>query len=415
MLISTKPDSKGKEAVLFRGRQLTEFRWTPLKDIPTYTKTTGKTKLPAGEEQLGVLYSSTEPTDKFIGENISFETFLTAVANPDSALYHKDLNGHNNSWAYYGIVCNGFVRYALNIRRRFSTKRFLDIPGMHKIYDAGAYTPEQIQLCDVLRAFEKGVSHVALITDILRDETGAICQIEVSEAVRPVCKRAQYDLATFFEKFQKYQICRYDFVDDVPMPDEAQNRCLMQGVPGLPVIAVDYGTKANYRTYEDVVISVFADGENEIEICRDDAVIEIVTITGRGQISRRFDRGYYTIRHKGTGESVAFCVTSPEISHSVTDGMLTVKVNAWDPESKIVHMEFREKCKEMFGGGSVPGAERTDVFYSNQCASLAKVEELTDEEKQSGVFTRAIPEDAAHFKICFENPYGMWTHTMIKI
>ena len=395
MLISTKPNSKGKEAVLFRGRQLTELRWTPLGDIPVYTKATGKTKLPAGEEQLG--------------------TFLTAVANPDGALYTKDLNGHNNSWAYFGVVCNGFVRYALNIRRRFSTKRFLDIPGMHKMYDAGTYTAEQIQLCDVLRAFVKGLSHVALITDILRDETGKICQIEVSEGVRPVCKRAQYDLETFFEKFKQYEICRYDFVDDVPMPDEEQNQCLMQGVPGLPAIAVDYGNKANYRTYEDVVISVFADGENEIEICRGDEVIESITITGRGKVSRRFDRGYYTARHKNIGESVEFNVTLPEISHSVTSGMLTVKADACDPESKIVHMEFREKCKEMFGSGSVPGGERTDVFYSNQCASLAKVEELTDAEKETGVFTRAIPEDAAHFKVYFENKYGIWTHTMIKI
>ena len=415
MLISTKPDSKGKEAVLFRGRQLTEFRWTPLRDIPVYTKATGKTKLPAGEQQQGMIYSSTEPTDKFIGENISFETFLTAVANPDSALYTKDLNGHNNSWAYFGIVCNGFVRYTLNFRRRFSTKRFLDIPGMHKIYDAGTYTAEQIELCDVLRAFEKGISHVALITDILRDEAGTICQIEVSEGVRPVCKRAQYDLETFFEKYKKYHICRYDFVDDVPMPDEAQNRYLMQGVPGLPAIAVDYGDKSNYRTYEDVVISVFADGENEIEICRDGEVLESISITGRGQISRRFHRGYYTARHKESGESVAFCVTAPEISHSVENGMLTVKADACDPASRIVHMEFREKCKEMYGSGSVPDGGRTDVFYSNQCASLAKVEELTDAEKESGMFTRAIPEDAAHFKVYFENPYGMWTHTMIKI
>ena len=38
----------------------------------------------------------------------------------------------------------------------------------------------------------------------------------------------------------------------------------------------------------------------------------------------------------------------PEISHSVADGMLTVKADACDPESKIVHMEFREKCKEIF-------------------------------------------------------------------
>ena len=42
-------------------------------------------------------------------------------------------------------------------------------------------------------------------------------------------------------------------------------------------------------------------------------------------------------------------------------------------------------------------------------------EEEKDPEKETGMFTRAIPEDAAHFKVYFENPYGIWTHTMIKI
>ena len=415
MLISTKPDSAGKAAVLFRARQLSEFKWTPLADIPTFTRQTGKTKFSAGEEQKGILYSSSEPTDKFIGENISFETLLSALANPDSALYHKDLNGHNNSWAYFGVVCNGFVRYALNIRRRYSTKRFLTVPGMRKMYEPGAYTAEQIQLCDVLRAYEKGKSHVALITDILRDETGEIRQIEVSEGVRPTCKREQYELATFFEKFDRYAILRYDFVDSVPMPDEKQNQCLEQGVPGLPVIAVDYGNKTNYRTYEDVVISAFAEGENEIEICRGDEVIETITISGRGKVSRKFDRGYYTLRHKSTGAEVEFCVTEPKISYSVENGMLTVNADACDPESKILYMEFREKCRELYGGGSVPGSEAKNVFYSNECASLSKVEELTDEEKQTGVFTRVIPDDGVHFKVYFENKYGVWTHRMICI
>lgn len=415
MLISTKPDTKGKAAVLFRSRQLTEFKWIPLADIPTYTRQTGKTKLPAGEERLGMVYSSPEPTDKFLFENVSFETFMTVLSNPDGAIYTKDLNGHNNSWAYYGFVCNGLARYALNIRRRYSTKRFLDVPGMRVMYQPGSYTAEQLQLCDVLHVFQTGASHVALITDILRDESGKICQIEVSEAVRPTCKRAQYDLETYFEKFKLYKICRYDFVDDVPMPAETEIQSLANGIQGLPVIAVDYGNKSNYRTGEDVVISVFTDGENAIEICRDAEVIENITITGRGKVSRRFDRGYYTARHKNTGEKVEFCVTEPKISYRVENGMLTVNADACDPESKIVYMDFREKCKEVFGSGSVPGGVGKPVFYTNTCASLAKVEELTDTEKQTGVFTRAIPEDGAHFKVYFENKYGVWTHTMIKI
>ena len=415
LLISTKPDTKGKEAVLFRGRQLSEFKWTPLADIPTFIRPIGKSKLVAGEERQGMIYSSPEPTDKFLGENVSFETFMSMLANPDSALYTKDLNGHNNSWAPFGFVCNGFVRYALNINRRYTTKHFLEIPGMRVMHESGEYTPEQLQLCDVLHAYQTGKSHVAMVTDILRDETGKVCQIEVSEAVRPTCKRAQYELDAYFEKFGAYRICRYDFVDEVPMPDEKENQFLVDGMQELPVIAVDYGHKANYRTGEDVVISAFADGENEIEICRGDAVIENITITGRGKVSRQFDRGYYIVRHKGTGAEVEFCVTEPKISYSVENGMLTVHADACDPDSKILYMDFREKCRDLYGGGSVPGSEAKNVFYSNACASLAKVEELTDEEKQTGVFTRAIPEDGVHFKVYFENKYGVWTHRMICI
>lgn len=120
--------SRGKKAALFRARQLTEFEWTPVCDIPVYTKQTGKTVLPAEKLVRGMIYSSLEPTDKFVCENISFETFTTIVNNPDSALYCKDIAGHNNSWAYFGLVCNGLVRYALNIRRRYSTKGGLLYP-----------------------------------------------------------------------------------------------------------------------------------------------------------------------------------------------------------------------------------------------------------------------------------------------
>ena len=416
MLISTKPDSKGKEAVLYRSRQLTEFQWTPVGNIPVYTKQTGPTVLRAGEPQQGMLYSSTEPTDKFITENVSFETFLSVIANPDSALYHKNINGHNNSWAYFGIVCNGLARYALNIRRRYSTKRWPTVPGMRKVADEENYTPQQIALCDILYAYGKGRNHVALITDILRDEAGVIRQIEVSEAIRPTCIRARYDLADFYEQFKLFALWRYDFVDSVPMPDEKEDLCLKLGVPDKPVIAVDYGNKTNYRTYEDVVISVFYEGESEIEIRCNNEKIEGITMRDSGNFTRRFSRGYYTVTHIPTGESVEFCVTEPNISFHREGGMLTVKADACDPESRISHMEFRELTKKELAKAEGKDHENsTVVFFSDRCSSLSKMEELTQEEKETGIFTRPIPHDAANFKVYFENKYGIWTHTMIRI
>ena len=416
MLISTKPKSKGQEAALYRSRQLTEFRWTPVGDIPVYIKTVGKTKLDAGQEQLGMIYSSTEPTDKFITENISFETMLSIIANPDSALYHKDLNGHNNSWAYFGIVCNGLVRYAMNINRRYSTKRWPTVPGMRKIADKGAYTAEQLELCDVLYAYGEGRNHVAMITDLLRDEEGVIRKIEVSEAIRPTCTRHQFDVDDFFEKHSLYSIWRYDFLDQVPMPDPWQDACLRRGVPGLPVIALDCGNKTNYRTNEDVEISVFPEGVNEVEICCGEEVVERLTLDGRCKVTRRFPRGYYTVTHKNTGEMVEFCVTEPKIEFTVDNGMLTVRADACDPQSRISHLDFREMSrKERELANLTDPANIPVAYYSTTCAPLARLEELTEEEKRTGVFTRPIPEDAVHIKVTFENKYGMWTHTMIRI
>ena len=417
MLISTKPDSKGKEAALFRSRQLTEFRWTPVGDIPTYTRQAGEIKFSAGEEQKGVIYSSTEPTDKFITENVSFETFMSVLANPDSALYQKNLKGHCHSWPYFGVVCNGLVRYALNINRRYSTKRWAIVPGMRKVAEKGCYTAEQIHLCDVLHAYGEGANHVAFITDILRDaETGEIRQIEVSEAIRPTCARRQFDVDAYFEKYKLYALWRYDFVDEVPMPDEYQNACLQRGVPGLPVIAVDLGNKSNYRAHEDVLISAFPEGENEIEVRRGEEVVETIKITGRGKVLRRFANGYYTLVHKATGEMVEFCVNDPEICHTVQDGKITITANPCDPDSVISHLDFRgnsvvevpERPENDEGGALV-------LYYNANSSSLVKMEELTEEEKETGVFTREIPEGAKHYKVCFKNKYGIWTHSMIRI
>lgn len=416
MLISTKPDSLGKEAVLFRSQQLTEFAWTPKGDIPVYDKQVGKTKLAAGSPQRGMLYSSTEPNDKFIAENISFESWLAILANPDSALYHKDIHGHNNSWAYFGIVCNGFVRYALGIRRRYSTKRWPEIPGMRKIAGAGEYSAQQIRLCDVLHAHGNGRNHVALITDILRDEAGNICRIEVSEAVRPTCVRKQYDLETYFEKFKLFALWRYDYVDSVPMPDARQHQCLMRGVPEQPVIAVDFGTKANYRTDEEVVISVFAQGESRIRIFRGEAILETVTLEGQGRIARCFDRGYYRVEHLESGENVCFCVTDPDIRHRVEDGRIVITADPRDPESAISHVEFREMRKSDRAKAAGKDHENNTVsYYSDLCAPLSQVAELTEEEKRTGVITKRIPQDAVYYKVYFDNAYGMWTHTMIPI
>ena len=406
--------SRGQKAALARARLLTEFEWTPVNDIPVFTKETGKTVLPAGKSVKGMLYSSTEPTDKFVAENISFETFSEIINNPDSALYNKDLGGHNNSWAYFGIVCNGLVRYALNIDGRYSTKRWLAVPGMQKVADKESFTVDDIQICDVMYAFCDERKHVSLVTDILHDKNGAVTGIEISEAERPVCRRTVFPAEDFCQLFKNYSLCRYDFLDTVPEPDPVDSVFVSGKLETkLPDIALDYGNKVNYRTCEDVVISTFLEGENIIEIYKGDNLLERFSISGRGKVAKRFDRGYYTVKLCGIDKVLEFCVTDPEISYTVKDGILSVNVNPCDHDSHILHMDFREKVKDL--ANLADDAQTLVKFYNPCCSSLSKLEELTEEEKASGKFSRKIPEDAENFKVYFKNKYGIWTHTMIKI
>ena len=398
VLIPDEP-TEAQAAALARGRQLTDFQFTPVADIPVAVSSRDDIGyFEEGSVVTGFPYSSAESNDKFVCENVSFETFLSAVANPDSVLYTKSLYSPGvNASTYYGLVCNSFVRYCLGIRQRCSTAVWLDIPGMNVVSYAGQYDAEflneNLQLCDVLHANNDGSNHVALVTGIFRNEAGDIEFIEVSEGTRATCSRTLNSVEHFLRSWKpKYKICRYEYLDSIPPFDEEQDAILHSGIDKVkPMIAVDYGNKSNYFNGETTNISSFAEGANTVEIYRDGALIESVAVNGYTKLSRVFEKGYYVVKLAGTEYFTEFCVVKPEISHTVENGVITINASSGDPESKIIMMDFRQ-----------PNSEG---------ASLVQMVTLTDEEMSSGVITREIPKGAATYKVIFENKYGIWTHT----
>lgn len=393
-LIRTLPDTPAKAAVIARSKQLTDFKWTPLRDVPTYLRNVGNTVLPAGVEVTGFPYSSTELTDKFLCENVSFESFLTAVSNPDSLVYSTGHGAFN--CCNFGVVCNGLARYALGINRRISTKCWESVPGMRYVAKQGEYTAEDIEICDVLYAYSEGRSHVALITDLLRDESGKIVEIEVSEAVRPSCRRKSFPLDEYFEKYKLFALMRYDFLESVPSFDLELDGLLHSGLDKkTSKICVNGGNRSNYLASDEVILSVFGDDDDVVEIICNGKLVEEIKVGARAVIPKKFDRGYYEARLKNANESVFFCVNKAKIEFTVDGDVLSVKADPCDEKSEILYMDFR-----IAGVG---------------CASLAKYEELTDEEKQSGSFSRPIPSDGYNFKVYFKNAYGVWVHPMKKI
>jgi hypothetical protein len=395
MLISTQPKNEGERAALARSHQLTELVWTPVRDVPTLFQRKNCV-LPAGVPVNGFPYASTEKTDKFITENVSIRTFLSAIKNPDSKLYQP---GQAQYYVCnYGIVCNGLARYAFGIPYRVSTKCWETIPGMRRVADHGCYKAEDIRLLDVLYAFGEGRNHVALVTDILKDESGAIREIEVSDAVRPSCHRVRYDLDAFFEKWKLFHLDRYDYLADVPPVNEADAALLRDYADGSAPnpIEVDNGDFSNYLLGQIAVISTFTEGEDTVEIIRDGEIVEAYDISGRTM--RSFEptaRGYYTARLKNNGAEVHFAFLRAKTSYTVENGSITVTADPCDEKSEIHYMDFRVS-------GESPSA-------------LAKYEVLSEEERCRGVITRKIPSDAGSFKVYYRNPYGIWTHPLTPI
>ena len=162
-----------------------------------------------------------------------------------------------------------------------------------------------------------------------------------------------------------------------------------------PKITVDNGNKSNYLVGDQTLIIVNSDSTDTVMIYKDGELIESFNVGAKAFVVRNLAKGYYKIMLERDGTSVEFAVNRAKISYTVSNGEITVNADPCDERSTIVYADFRQA-----GTG---------------CASLEKYEELTDEEKRSGTYTRTIPNGGENFKVYFENEYGVWVHPMIKI
>ena len=114
---SDRPTSEGMKNALLRAQQLAKLRWTPVKPLPAIVSTgipdvsPYHIFLPAYKPQVGANYAAVGFTnEKYVGTNVSIETFMTALANPNSVLYTKPQHGRSKlAAAYYGTVCSEFA------------------------------------------------------------------------------------------------------------------------------------------------------------------------------------------------------------------------------------------------------------------------------------------------------------------
>ena len=319
------PTSEGMKNALLRAQQLANLRWTPVKPLPAIVSTGIPDVshyhifLPAYKPQIGANYAAVGFTnEKYVGVNVSIDTFMTALANPNSILYTKTLHGKSKlAAACYGTVCSEFASYVLGLPFHIDCPQF---PVMDEFQHIDASALENLQLCDLLN---EAKTHTAVVTGIDRDAAGKVVGITVTESTPPRVQITHFLPQEFINWWlnRGYQVLRYKKLHTVTYTPNPWVH--LDGDPDLPtpvpnpIILPDFGDKANYRLGETVVLSVFDPHYREVAVIKDGVSLMTLPIAEDGTAAFCPDApGYYeafAVSADGKSLPAEFCVTEASV------------------------------------------------------------------------------------------------------
>ena len=197
------PQTVQERNVAIKANQMLNIKWVPKNNIlhqkgsGFFLKDTVVTGLP---------YSSVKEHNKFIGQDVSIYTFMTAVNNPYSLLYTERVrkagaNGVNvsawwtasekyhgvNCGAYYGVVCSALTGYATGqvVHEETGFNKWVS-ENRFRLIKINNQSADGLRIGDIL--WTKG--HNRLVYKLKRNsETGQVTRVQMCEArgncVRP--------------------------------------------------------------------------------------------------------------------------------------------------------------------------------------------------------------------------------------
>ena len=367
LLYHDRPASKGVENALRRVSRLARFAYTPILPLPIVEKlrtAEGETAnletcSPAWLPLKGLPYSSVRRTETYLGFNVTPETFLTALSNPNSVAYKRPITGTGqNVHNYYGIVCSCFVSYSLGLPYRTNCARWPGIPGIHEVDTSQL---ENIRLADVVLNWKK---HIAVVTDIERDVDGKVHFISVSESTMPFIRTTRFDPEQFRKYWLEndYVVYHCDWVDDVPY--EPDPFAPAEGDPEMPApfinrsLMPDFGNKANYKLGVDPVeLSVFEEDCKIVEVSAPDGEKIFLPVRDGKAVLEPEKTGYYSaacVKGDELSAPVEWCVTdliiTPEKTELRFKEQLTLRI-ANPAKDRIVAWQYNRRADDKGAGG----------------------------------------------------------------
>lgn len=271
--------SPGARNAIRRAYQMTDLEFTTLDSIHANPAKTYQ----AGEKAKGLVYSSVKETHTFVGMDVSFHTFMTAIHNPKSVIYTEDVSKPpyhgRNCGAYYGTVCSGLTDYALDMKIYQKSYDYKTSKYFQLVEDQSS---KGIRLADVINSG----GHVQLVTRIWRNpKSGKAEEIEICEGVRPGCRRvilsgSELD-KLLTKKKKRRKLYRYKYLDSVkyvPLTDfVAVGDEQLKPFKYNDDICTSHGDKACYIEGDSVILNI-AKGYKDVEIYKDSVLYKTIAI-----------------------------------------------------------------------------------------------------------------------------------------
>ena len=372
-----------------KAHQIADVEWTPLRPIPSLTNEW----LPAGSRLFGIPYSSVKEKDKFVGQEVSFYTFMSAVNNPRSILYTDDVKQFPyqgvNCGTYYGTVCSMAVNYALGLERPIESKMYAGHPYFAEVDRQDSYG---VCLGDVLWS----TGHVVLLIGIQRDVLGVPKSFTILESDRQNTSIKQYSTSSFNARWKRDGWIAYRYLklkentEYSPLP-----YIHLEGDPdNAPhfneMLCTSKGDQVCYREGEDVVINVFSSSYQSISIIRNSSFYRSLAIDADDLILSNLPYGHYQV-YLDDG-----FVASEEISFEIIDTSVSVK------DGKDVFFSSKNSLPEYY-------------VICNRTGNRELIRDITAQERMNGFFQLDTDYSGYYLKVFFKGDFGRVSNEPIKL
>ena len=373
-----------------RAQQIANIEWTPLDTIPNRVGV-----YPARVSIKGIPYSSVKELDKFVGQDVSFHTFMTAINNPYSVMYTERVNSlpyhGTNCGAYYGTVCNMAVNYALGIEIPYPTFIYGEIDCFQSV------EPNNIQNLkegDVLWS----PGHVVLVLDIKYDQCKEISKVSILESSSETSIKT-YSITSFLDRWQQvgWIAYRYKYLknnikyESIPFVSVEGERPIQYSYNNE--ICMSRGDRACYREDDDIIVNVLSAEYTTLKVYKDNKLYCTYELNGNNSVELcDLKYGMYKVRLVSNTNKSRFT------SFEVLDTDVSIKREG---DSCAVYFNSKNAVAECVKICTISGGQR-ELYVINE------------NERSKGKLQIRLPIGDEFVKVYFRGQFGRVTNAPIS-